>query len=48
MDRVSIERMCTGRQFQVEGADPRGKVASNTGWSGKEIVLEERKDLGGR
>ena len=21
MDRVSIERMCAGREFQVEGAD---------------------------
>ena len=44
MDRVSIERMCAGREIQVEGADiekggPRGKVASNTGWSGKEICI---------
>ena len=42
MDRVSIERMCAGKEFQVEGADrknPRGKVASNTGWSGKKICI---------
>ena len=43
MDRVSIERMCAGKEFQVEGADtekaPRRKVASNTGWSGKEICI---------
>jgi len=36
--------MCAGREIQVEGADvekggPRGKVASNTGWSGKEICI---------
>jgi len=29
---VSIERMCAGKEFQVE-------VASNTGWSGKEICI---------
>ena len=53
MYRVSIERMCAGRQFQVEGADtekareekplviPAGLV--------RRFVLEERKDLqGGR
>ena len=52
MDRVSIERMCAGREFQVEGADaekareeklliiPAGLV--------RRFVLEERKDLGGR
>ena len=52
MDRVSIERMCEGREFQVEGADtekareetllviPAGLV--------RRFVLEERKDLGGR
>jgi len=50
--RVSIERMCAGREFQVEGADtekardekllviPAGLV--------RRSVLEERKDLGGR
>ena len=34
VDRISIERMCAGKEFQVEGADTekvRGKVASNTG-----------------
>jgi len=35
--------MCAGKEFQVEGADtekaPRRKVASNTGWSGKEICI---------
>jgi len=42
VDRMLIERMCAGREFQIEGAEcrhrkgPRGKVASNTGWSGKE------------
>ena len=52
MDRVSIERMCAGREFQVEGADtekareekllvvPAGLV--------RRCVLEERNDLGGR
>ena len=52
MDRVSIECMCVGKEFQVEGADtekareekllviPTGLV--------RRFVLEERKDLGGR
>ena len=52
MDRVSIERMCAGREFQVEGADtekarekkllviPAGLV--------KKFILEERKNLDGR
>jgi len=52
VDRVSIERMCAGREFQVEGADtekareekllviPVGLV--------RRFVLEERKDLSGR
>jgi len=48
VDRVSIERMCAGREFQVEGADtekaPRGKVASNVGWSGKEICIERTQE----
>ena len=50
MDRVSIERMCAGKEFQVECADtekareekllviPAGLV--------RRFVLEERKDLG--
>ena len=49
MDRISIERMCVGKEFLVEGADtekareekllviPAGLV--------KRLVLEERKDL---
>ena len=52
MDRVSVERMCAGKEFQVEGADtekareekllviPAGLV--------KRSVLEEHKDLDGR
>jgi len=52
VDRVTIECMCVGKEFQVEGADtekareekllviPTGLVRS--------FVLEERKDLGGR
>jgi len=50
VDRVSIERMCAGKEFQVEGADtekaPRGKVASNTGWSGKEICIGRTQGSG--
>ena len=52
MDRVSIERMCAGREFQVEGADcrhrkrPRGKVASNIGWSGTEIYIGRTQGSG--
>jgi len=52
VDRVSIERMCAGKEFQVEGADtekarekkllviPAGLV--------RRFVLDECKDLGGR
>ena len=52
MGRVSIERMCAGKEFQVEGADaekareekllviPAGLV--------RRYVLKERKDLGGK
>ena len=36
---MSIERMCAGKEFQVE-------VASNTGWSGKEICIG-RKQISG-
>ena len=47
---MSIERMCAGREFQVEGADtekgPRGKVASNTGWSSKEICIGRTQGSG--
>jgi len=41
--------MCAGREFQVEGADtkgPRGKVASNAGWSGKEICIGRTQESG--
>jgi len=42
--------MCAGREFQVEGADtekaPREKVASNTGWSGKEIYIGRTQGSG--
>jgi len=42
--------MCAGREFEVEGADtekaPRGKVASNTGWSGKEICIGRTQGSG--
>jgi len=52
VDRVSIERMCAGKEFQVEDAEtekareekllvlPAGLV--------NRFVLEERKDLCGR
>jgi len=49
MDRMSIERMCTGREFQVEGADTekaQEEVASNTGWSGKEICIGRTQGSG--
>ena len=51
-DRISIERMCAGKEFEVEGADtekareekllviPAGLV--------RRFVLEECKDLRGR
>ena len=35
--------------FQVEGSDrkgPRGKVASNTGWSGREICIGRTRGSG--
>ena len=50
VDRVSIERMCAGKEFRVEGADtekgPRGKVTSNTGWSGREICIGRTQGSG--
>jgi len=41
---VSIERMCAGREFQVEGADTEMTreeklLPNNTGWSGKETCI---------
>jgi len=41
--------MCAGKEFQVEGADTekvRGKVASNTGWSSKEIGIGRTQGSG--
>ena len=52
MDRVSIERMCAGREFQVEGADtekaPEKKLLVTPAGLVLRFVLEECKDLGGR
>ena len=53
MDRVSIERMCAGREFQVEGADTEKareeKLLEIPAGLVRRFVLEERKDLqGGR
>ena len=45
MDRVSIERMCAGRRCRHRKG-PRGKVASNTGWSGKEICIGRTQESG--
>ena len=44
MDRVSIERMCAGNRVPISRwcrhrKGPRGKVASNIGWSSKEICI---------
>jgi len=34
--------MCAGKEFHVEGADTeKARVASNTGWSGKDIGRTE-------
>ena len=45
MDRVSIERMCTGREFQVEGADTEktgeDKLLVRPGGLGWRFVLEK-------
>jgi len=52
VDRISIKRMCAGKEFQLEGADtemareekllviPSGLV--------RRFVLKERRDLDGR
>ena len=52
VDRVSIERMCAGREFQVEGADTEKareeKFLVIPGGLVRRSVLEERKHLGGR
>ena len=49
MDRLSIERMCAGRVPSTRcrhRKGPRGTVASNTGWSGKEICIERTQGSG--
>ena len=53
MDRVSIERMCADKEFQlVEGADTEKareqKLLVIPAGLVRRFVLEERKDLGGR
>ena len=53
MDRLSIERMCAGREFQVEGADTEKDreekllVIIPAGLV-RRFVLKELKDLDGR
>ena len=52
MDKVSIERMCSGREFQVEGADTEKareeKLLVIPGGLVRRFVLEKCKDLDGR
>ena len=52
MDRVSIERMCAGSEFQVKGADTEKareeKLLVIPGGLVRRLVLDERKDLDGR
>ena len=52
MDRVSIERVCAGREFQVEGADTQKareeKLLVIPAGLVRRFVLEECKDLCGR
>jgi len=52
VNRVSIERICAGREFQVEGADAEKaqeeKLLVIPGGLVRRFVLEERKDLDGR
>jgi len=52
VDKVSIERMCAGREFQVEGADTEKareeKLLVIPARLVRRFILEERKDLGGR
>jgi len=49
VDRVSIERMCAGKEFQVEGADKEKareeKLLVIPGGLVRRCVLEQRKDL---
>jgi len=48
VDRVSIERMCVGKEFQVEGADTEKareeRLLVIPGDLVRSFVLEERKD----
>ena len=50
MDRVSIERMCAGKEFQVKGADTENareeKLLVIPAGLVRRFVLEERNDLG--
>ena len=49
MDKVSIERMCAGRvpsRRCRHRKGPRGKVASNAGWTGKEICIGRMQGSG--
>jgi len=52
MGRVSIERMCAGKEFQVEGADAEKareeKLLVIPACLVRRYVLKERKDLGGK
>ena len=52
MDKVPLERMCSGREFQVEGADTEKardeKLLVIPGGLVRRFVLEERKDVGRR
>ena len=52
MDRVSKQRMCAGREFQVEGADTQTareeKLLVIPAGLVRRFVLVERKGLGGR
>jgi len=52
VDRVSIERTCEDKEFQVEGVDTEKardeKLLVIAGGLARRFVLEERKDLDGR
>jgi len=52
VDRVSIERMCAGKEFQVEGTDTEKvweeKLLVIPAALVRRFVLEECMDLGGR
>ena len=52
MDSMSIERVCAGKEFQVEGADTEKAREENLlvipAGLVRRFVLEERKDLDGR